>query len=154
ARVGRRVDGRGGRAENARCPFVPCPTGSAMYRLALCALLAAATPATPAAAADDTRLLRFPATHGDRIAFAYVGHLYTVPAAGGMPDPLPLPRGGFASYSPDGSQLAFNRVFREFRTWKRYRGGMADDVWLYDFASKRTERLVEDAASDIIPMWA
>lgn len=83
----------------------------------------------------------------------FVGQLYTVPAAGGIPEPLPLPYGGFASYSPDGGQLAFNRIFREFRTWKRYRGGMADDVWLYDFASKKTERLVEDAASDIIPMW-
>jgi tricorn protease len=70
-----------------------------------------------------------------------------------MPEELPLPRGGFASYSPDGKQLAFNRVFREFRTWKRYRGGMADDVWLYDFATKKTEQLTDDPAQDIIPMW-
>lgn len=83
----------------------------------------------------------------------FIGQLYTVPAEGGLPVPLPLPRGGFASYSPDGKQLAFNRVFREFRTWKRYRGGMADDIWLYDFASKKTEQLTDDPAQDIIPMW-
>ncbi|HEV3384369.1 MAG TPA: S41 family peptidase [Gemmata sp.] len=83
----------------------------------------------------------------------FIGQLYTVPAEGGMAEPLPLPRGGFASYSPDGKQLAFNRVFREFRTWKRYRGGMCDDVWLYDFATKKTEQLTDDPAQDIIPMW-
>src|SRR5262245_40952580 len=84
----------------------------------------------------------------------FIGQLYTVPAEGGLAEPLPLPRGGFASYSPDGKQLVFNRVFREFRTWKRYRGGMADDVWLYDFATKKTEQLTDDPAQDIIPMFA
>ena len=83
----------------------------------------------------------------------FIGELYTVPATGGEPVPLPLPRGGFASYSADGKKLAFNRVFREFRTWKRYRGGMADDVWLYDFATKKTEQLTDDHAQDIIPMF-
>ena len=65
-----------------------------------------------------------------------------------------MPRGGFASYSPDGSKLAYNRVFREFRTWKRYRGGMADEIWTYDFQTKQTDQLTNDPAQDIIPMWA
>ncbi|MDY0231258.1 MAG: protease, partial [Candidatus Saccharicenans sp.] len=52
------------------------------------------------------------------------GQLCLVPKNGGTPQELPLPRGGFCSYSPDGQKLAFNRIFREFRTWKRYRGGM------------------------------
>ena len=60
----------------------------------------------------------------------FIGQLYKVPLDGGMPEELPLPRGGFCSFSPDGTKLAYNRVFREFRTWKRYRGGMADDVWI------------------------
>jgi tricorn protease len=82
----------------------------------------------------------------------FIGQLFTVPVEGGLAEELPLPRGGFASYSADGKQLAFNRIFREFRTWKRYRGGMADDVWLYDFATKKTEQLTDDPAQDIIPM--
>ncbi|MGL1260150.1 hypothetical protein ACSTKG_00185, partial [Vibrio parahaemolyticus] len=57
----------------------------------------------------------------------FIGQLYTVSVDGGDPEPLPLPRGGFCSYSPDDSKIAYNRVFREFRTWKRYRGGMADE---------------------------
>src|SRR5207342_3000515 len=81
------------------------------------------------------------------------GQLYTVPAEGGLAEELPLPRGGFASYSADGKQLAYNRVFREFRTWKRYRGGQADEIWIYDFDSKNTRKVTEDPAQDVFPMW-
>jgi tricorn protease len=84
---------------------------------------------------------------------SFIGQLYLVPLAGGLAEPLPLPRGGFASYSPDDKKLAYNRVFREFRTWKRYRGGMADDVWIYDFATKKTVNVTHNAAQDIMPMW-
>jgi tricorn protease len=84
----------------------------------------------------------------------FIGQLFLVPAEGGLADPLPLPRGGFASYSPDGSKLAFNRIFREFRTWKRYRGGMADDVWIYDFATRKTTDLTNTPAQEVFPMWS
>jgi tricorn protease len=83
----------------------------------------------------------------------FIGQLYKVPLRGGLPEPLPLPRGGFCSFSPDGTKLAYNRVFREFRTWKRYRGGMADDVWVHDFATKKTTNITNDRAQDIMPMW-
>jgi len=85
---------------------------------------------------------------------AFLGQLYTVSIKGGLPEPLPLPRGGFCSFSPDDGKLAYNRVFREFRTWKRYRGGMTDDVWIYDFNTKKTENITNNPASDIIPMWS
>jgi tricorn protease len=55
---------------------------------------------------------------------SFNGQLYLESIDGGLPEELPLPRGGFCSYSPDDKQFAYNRVFREFRTWKRYRGGM------------------------------
>ena len=74
-------------------------------------------------------------------------------STGGPLEEVPLPRGGFGSFSPDGRQFVYNRVFREFRTWKRYRGGQADDVWLHDFATKTTTNLTTNPAQDIIPMW-
>jgi len=64
-----------------------------------------------------------------------------------------VPRGGFTSFSPDDSKMAFNRVFREFRTWKHYRGGMADDIWIHDFKTGATENLTNNPAQDICPMW-
>ena len=84
---------------------------------------------------------------------SFVGSLFKVSANGGMSEELPLPSGGFCSYNSDGSKLAYNRVFREFRTWKYYKGGMADDIWIYDFKSKKVENITNNVAQDIIPMW-
>lgn len=64
-----------------------------------------------------------------------------------------MPEGGFCSYSPDGKRLAYNRVMREFRTWKYYKGGMADDIWIYDPEKKSVENITDNVAQDIIPMW-
>jgi tricorn protease len=84
---------------------------------------------------------------------SFNGQLYSVSKSGGLAEELPLPRGGFCCFSPDDKKLAYNRVFREFRTWKRYRGGMADDIWTYDFETKRTDNITNNEAQDIIPMW-
>jgi tricorn protease len=83
----------------------------------------------------------------------FIGQLYTVGLDGELPQQMPVPRGGFLSFSPDDSKMVYNRVFREFRTWKHYRGGMADDVWLHDFKTGETKNLTNDPAQDIIPMW-
>ena len=61
----------------------------------------------------------------NRISDGFSGKLYSVNQEGGMPEIIPLPEGGFCSYSPDGKRLAYNRTMREFRTWKYYKGGIA-----------------------------
>ncbi|HJY20648.1 MAG TPA: PDZ domain-containing protein [Chthoniobacterales bacterium] len=83
----------------------------------------------------------------------FIGQLFTVGLDAELPQQLPVPRGGFVSFSPDDSKMAFNRVFREFRTWKHYRGGMADDIWIYDFKNGASENLTNNPAQDICPMW-
>ena len=87
----------------------------------------------------------------NRISDSFDGKLWSVPAKGGMGECLPLPEGGFCSYSPDGKKLAYNRVFREFRTWKYYRGGQADEIWIYD--GKSVKAVTDNEAQDIMPMW-
>ncbi|MBO5740567.1 MAG: PD40 domain-containing protein, partial [Bacteroidaceae bacterium] len=89
----------------------------------------------------------------NRINDSFQGKLWTIQKEGGMPEVMPLPEGGFCSYSPDGKKLAYNRVMREFRTWKYYKGGMADDIWVYDPASKKVENITNNVSQDIIPMW-
>jgi tricorn protease len=84
----------------------------------------------------------------------FVSALFKVPAEGGMSEELPLLKGGFHSWSPDGSKIAYNRVFREFRTWKYYRGGQVDEVWIHDFNTRTTEKITDNLVQDIIPMWA
>src|SRR5437762_1050549 len=83
----------------------------------------------------------------------FIGSLFAVGLDAEFPQQLPVPRGGFVSFSPDDSKMAYNRVFREFRTWKHYRGGMADDIWIYDFKTGAAENLTDNPAQDICPMW-
>jgi tricorn protease len=84
----------------------------------------------------------------------FKGELFYASVDGGIPVQLPVPRGGWPSFSPDGKKMAYNRVFREFRTWKRYRGGQADDISVYDFTTKQSENITNNPAQDVFPMWA
>ncbi|MCR4860435.1 MAG: PDZ domain-containing protein [Bacteroidales bacterium] len=79
--------------------------------------------------------------------------LCKVDVEGGLPEFIPTTEGGFCSYSPDGKKLAMNRMFREFRTWKYYRGGQADDIWINTVGTTRLERITEGDAQEIFPMW-
>lgn len=78
---------------------------------------------------------------------------YTVPVAGGLPAKLPVPYGEFASYSPDGKRVAYTDKSRVNRNWKRYRGGTAPDILLFDLAGYKTENITNNAANDELPMW-
>ncbi|MBQ7072125.1 MAG: PD40 domain-containing protein [Bacteroidales bacterium] len=89
----------------------------------------------------------------NRIGDGFPGNLWSVTTDGAMPQKLPLPEGGWCSWSPDGKQLAYNRVMREFRTWKYYRGGMADDIWIWHPDRKTVENVTNNVAQDIFPMW-
>ena len=83
----------------------------------------------------------------------FKGQLFVAHTSGGLSDELPLPSGGNISYSADKKKIAYNRIFREFRTWKYYKGGMADDVWIYDFDTKKIENITNNISQDIFPMW-
>ena len=85
---------------------------------------------------------------------SWFGRLFVVPVEGGLPVRLPVDTAGLATYSPDGSKLAMNRIFRNFRTWKRYYGGLAQDVWIYDLTSHACERVTDWKGTDTFPMWA
>jgi tricorn protease len=57
------------------------------------------------------------------------------------------------SFSPDGTQIAFNKVSRENRTWKRYKGGTAQDVYIYDLESNEEKNISNFEGTDRMPMW-
>jgi len=83
----------------------------------------------------------------------WFGRLYSVPIEGGLAEPLPLDKGGLTSYSADGTKIAYNRIFRNFRTWKRYTGGMAQDIWIYDLRANHIEQMPHTEWTDTFPMW-
>jgi tricorn protease len=78
---------------------------------------------------------------------------FTVSIDGGLPEPLPMDQGGLLSYSPDGSKIAYNMIFRNFRTWKRYTGGLAQAITIYDLKHNSSEDLPHTDYTDTFPMW-
>ncbi|HEV7667720.1 MAG TPA: PDZ domain-containing protein [Thermoanaerobaculia bacterium] len=82
-----------------------------------------------------------------------LGRPYTVPAAGGMEEPLRMPEGGAGTFSPDGGRFAYTPISREFRNWKRHRGGRTPDVWIYDFAKDTAEQITKTPENEMWPVW-
>ncbi len=82
-----------------------------------------------------------------------MGSYFLVDPKGGLEQPLPLPHGGSASFSPDGTKLAYTPIDREFRTWKRTRGGRAQDLWIFDLVKSRSERITDNRETDNFPIW-
>ena len=80
-------------------------------------------------------------------------YIYEVPAGGGFPTPLNIGIATLADYSPDGRHIAFNRLSREFRNWKRYRGGTAQDIWIGDLESGDFWKMTDFDGTDRFPMW-
>jgi tricorn protease len=80
-------------------------------------------------------------------------NLYTVPAAGGPETPLPMYTAGAGDYSPDGQRMVYSPLFRDFRTWKRYQGGWAQDLWLIDLKTLKAENITNHPRTDRDPMW-
>ncbi len=79
--------------------------------------------------------------------------LFTVEAAGGLPQPLPMPQAGAGDLSPDGDKVVYSPLFRDFRSWKRYQGGWAQDLVIFDLKSFEVEQVTRDKRTDRDPMW-
>ncbi|MDD2550544.1 MAG: PDZ domain-containing protein [Bacteroidales bacterium] len=86
--------------------------------------------------------------YGDRI-----GNYYTVSIDGGFEQELPIPHGGLADLSPDNKKIVFTYIDREFRTWKRYKGGRASNLWIYDLEKNDSEEITDFKGTDHIPTW-
>ncbi len=81
--------------------------------------------------------------------------LFTVPVTGGMAEPLPLPNAHVATYSPDGSRMAYNPIGPRFEQWKWYRGGTVSTITIYTTGTHATETVPQppERANDADPMW-
>ncbi len=79
--------------------------------------------------------------------------LFTVPVEGGLPEPLPMPVSGAGDLSPDGGRIVYSPLVRDFRTWKRYEGGWAQELYIFDLDSHDLQRVTDHPRSDRDPMW-
>ncbi len=79
---------------------------------------------------------------------------YTVSVDGGLAQPMAPDEGGLLSFSADGSKIAYNRIFRNFRQWKRYTGGLAQDITIYDIKNNVVDQVIPHTEwTDTFPMW-
>ena len=81
------------------------------------------------------------------------GKLYTVAVTGGLPEALPMPTSGAGDFSPDGTRMVYSPMFRDFRHWKRYQGGWAQDLYLFDLASSEVTPVAHSVRTERDPMW-
>ncbi len=80
-------------------------------------------------------------------------HLLTISDEQPYPVKLPVPYGTNGAISPDGAWLAYTPYSRDTRTWKRYRGGMASDVWLFNLKTNTSKQITDWEGTDTLPMW-
>ena len=100
-------------------------------------------------------------TPGGELLFSFNGlsgnpahqKLFTVGAQGGIPESMPVPYGATGNVSPDGEWLAYTPNSRDNRTWKRYRGGLATDIWLFNLKTNESRKVTDWEGTDTIPMW-
>ena len=78
--------------------------------------------------------------------------LFTVAPEGGLPERLAVPYGSFGALDASG-RLVYTPMDRVGRTWKRYAGGLASDLWLVDLESGESRRLTDFEGTDVHPMW-
>jgi tricorn protease len=78
---------------------------------------------------------------------------FLVGAEGGLPARMPVPYGEFGAFAADGRRFAYVPMSQDFRTWKRYRGGWAPDLWIFDLRDSSATRVAPHDADDSQPMW-
>ena len=79
--------------------------------------------------------------------------LFTIPITGGLAEEVPLPSGTEATYSPDGSHVAYVPFPQWQPGWKKYRGGQATPIWIADLADSHVVKIPRDGENQHWPMW-
>ncbi len=82
-----------------------------------------------------------------------LARLYSVSIEGGPTEPLPMPEAGSGDYSPDASQIVYSPQSRDFRSEKRYGGGQANSLYIFDLKSYATKKVTDGPRPTRDPMW-
>src|SRR5437867_2607154 len=106
---------------------------------------------------------------GRRVIFASVRtsapqesffQLLTIGLDGGLPEPLPMPRGFGVSFSSDGRRLAYQEItlaftpgWYEASMWRHYRGGRTQPIRILNLSDNSVEKLPWNNSNDADPMW-
>jgi tricorn protease len=82
-----------------------------------------------------------------------IARLYTVSPAGGASEALPMPEAGSGSFSADGKRMVYSPRFRDFRPEKRYSGGQANKLYIYDLQTNDAQLISDSPFASRDAMW-
>ena len=72
----------------------------------------------------------------------------------GLPERLPLPSAMYLSMAADGTHAAYNPWLQwQEESWKRYRGGQTQPVWLIDLKTLELTKVPRENSNDTHPVW-
>jgi len=109
------------------------------------------SPATVVGWSPDSKFVIF---SSNRSAYSrFFTQLFKVSIDGRFPEKLPVDRGSLANFSPDVRQMVFIRYPMTYWWWKRYKGTLNHDLWLYDFEKQTFRQLTDYPGNDTWPMW-
>ena len=82
-----------------------------------------------------------------------MARLYSVSIDGGAAEPLPMPSAGSGDYSPSGNEMVYSPQSRDFRSEKRYGGGQANQLYIFDLKSRNAKKITEGPRATRDAMW-
>ncbi|HSK71315.1 MAG TPA: S41 family peptidase [Pyrinomonadaceae bacterium] len=82
-----------------------------------------------------------------------VAQLYAVSPEGGPAEALPMPEAGSGDFSPDGTKMVYSPRSRDFRPEKRYAGGQANTLYIYDLKTHDAKKISDNPRSNRDAMW-
>jgi tricorn protease len=85
--------------------------------------------------------------------FPGYSRLYSVSLEGGPAEALPMPMSGAGEFSPAGNKLVYSPMARDFRTEKRYSGGQANQLYIFDTETFESKKISDSPRASRDPMW-
>lgn len=82
-----------------------------------------------------------------------IARLYWVSVEGGPAEPLPMPVAGSGDFSPDSNQIVYSPQSRDFRNEKRYGGGQANALYIFDVKTYATKQIAGGPRASRDPIW-
>lgn len=82
-----------------------------------------------------------------------IARLFTVSVDGGPSTALPMPTAGSGDMSPNNDEIVYSPQSRDFRTEKRYGGGQANQLYIFNLNSNAAKRITEGPRATRDAMW-
>ncbi len=80
--------------------------------------------------------------------------LYSVPVEGGFPQMYPIYKAYWADMSADGNYLAYSPTAVAYTSWRRYRGGRTQNVWILNLKDYSVKEIKQEKPwNDSYPQW-